>query len=461
VYLHGGRSYVVADLDPERRRVAARPARVDYYTVVLGDKETEILARIDARRVGPFPIGLGRLRVTVRVREYQKRRLFDGEPITTHPLDVPPRVFETIGVWIDLPAGLAAACTERRLHFMGGIHAAEHATIGLFPLLAIADREDLGGISYTGHPQTGGPAIFIYDGVPGGAGLAERAFADLERLVGDTSDLVERCPCEDGCPACIQSPRCGNGNRPLDKDAAILVLRLLCGKLALETLGVAPSDRPLDAPLPRYRAPVALDPASESPRRHGIRRAGNVGPDERPAADGRIVIVDVETQRGPDDVGGWGHTERMGLAVAVVYDASTGAFRSYREADAERLLLDLALADCVVGFNIDRFDLRVLAPYCRFDLSRIRTVDLLWEIHRRLGFRLSLRHLAEINLGESKSASGAESLVWWKDGQADRVEEYCRKDVDLTRRLWELGRRQGFLLYRDHAERTVRVPVEW
>jgi len=472
VYLHAGRSYVVEELDLERRRVVARLARVDYYTVVLGDKETEILERSDARRIGSFAVGLGRLRVTVRVREYQKRRLFDAEPITNHPLSVPPRVFETIGLWIDIPPELPAAFAERRLHFMGGIHATEHATIGLFPLLAIADRDDLGGISYTGHPQTSGPAIFIYDGVPGGAGLAEQAFAGLERLVGETADLVERCPCEDGCPGCIQSPKCGNGNRPLDKAAAILVLQLLTGRSTLDALGLAPIERPLDTPLPRYRAPSepAADPESPS-RRHGIARAGNLDPDEArrvrdlelrsAAAAGRTVILDLETQRGADEVGGWGHTERMGLAVAVVYDESSGAYRAYRETDVERLLLDLALADRVVGFNIDRFDLRVLAPYCTFDLSRIHTVDMLWEIHRRLGFRLSLGHLAEVNLGEPKSANGVQSLTWWKDGRSDLVEEYCRKDVDLTRRLWDLGRRQGFLLYRDHAARTVRVPVEW
>ncbi len=470
VYLHGGRSYVIEELDVERRQVVARRASVDYFTVVLGDKETEILERHDARRVGPFPVGLGRLRVTVRVREYQKRRLFDGEPITSHALDVPPRVFETIGLWIELPPDLPAAFTERRLHFMGGIHAAEHATIGLFPLLAIADRDDLGGISYTGHPQTGTPAIFVYDGVPGGAGLAEQAFAGLERLLGETADLVERCPCEDGCPGCIQSPKCGNGNRPLDKAAALVVLHLATGRSALDALGVGTFDRPLDAPIPRYRAPQPRPPrdgeSEAAPgrreRRHGVRRAGNLEPEEaRRTALGRTVILDLETQRGADEVGGWGQVERMGLAVAVVYDETGEHYRAYRESEVDRLLVDLALADRVVGFNIDRFDMRVLAPYCTFDLSRICTLDLLWEIHHRIGFRLSLDHLARMNLGESKSASGVESLAWWREGRTELVEEYCRKDVELTRRLWQLGRSQGFLLYRDHAERTVRVPVSW
>jgi DEAD/DEAH box helicase domain-containing protein len=121
----------------------------------------------------------------------------------------------------------------------------------------------------------------------------------------------------------------------------------------------------------------------------------------------------------------------------------------------------MVMADRVVGFNIDRFDLRVLSAYTEWDLGRIRTLDMLAEIHRRLGFRLSLAHLAEVNLGESKSGDGLQSLAWWKEGRIDLIEQYCKKDVDLTRRLYELGREQGYLLYRDQSDRIVRVPVDW
>ena len=151
----------------------------------------------------------------------------------------------------------------------------------------------------------------------------------------------------------------------------------------------------------------------------------------------------------------------MGLALAVVYDMERDSYRTYYETDAQRLLLDLVMADRVVGFNIDRFDLRVLSAYTDWDLARIRTLDLLSVIHAQLGFRLSLAHLSEVNLGESKAGDGLQSLAWWKEGRIDLIEQYCRKDVDLTRRLYELGRRQGYLLYRDHSQRVVRVPVAW
>ena len=345
VYLHGGQSFLISELDPEKRRVVAASARVDYYTVVQGDKETAILERTDHRRVASFPVGLGRLKVTVRIRGYQKKRLFDGETLSTHPLEIPPLSFETVGFWIELPPALPAAYTERGLHFMGGIHATEHATIGLFPLSAIADRGDIGGISYTGHPQLGCPAIFIYDGVPGGAGLADRGFADLESLLQRTRRLVDGCDCQDGCPACIHSPKCGNGNKPLDKTAASLTLALLTGKQSLKEFGV-------DVPEQREPLPIASlpndDPDPTDPRRHGIARAGNLEPEaalsayeralQQPlppappaeagrrvarASAGRMLIFDLETQRSAAEVGGWDRADRMGLALGVIYDGVT------------------------------------------------------------------------------------------------------------------------------------------
>ncbi len=471
IYLHGGRSWRIVRLDTDGRKVEAKAVRADYYTVVLGDKETRILERLESGALGASSIGYGRLEVTVRIREYQKKRLFGGEPISSHPLDVPPIVFETNGFWVEVPAGAEAEAARRGLHFMGGLHAVEHAAIGLFPLLAISDPGDVGGISYTGHPDVGGPAIFLYDGVPGGAGLAERVFREPERLFRRALEVVAGCPCEGGCPSCIQSPRCGNGNKPLDKEAASLVLRVLLGEETAIAEAVA-SGAPAAAAIPEARA-------SEKPRKHGIARRSDAGAGRSrpapsaevpsraspPAIEGgegeRLLVLDVETQRSAEEVGGWRNASRMRLALAVVYDVRRGEYRTYREADVDRLLLDLVMADCVVGFNIDRFDLLVLSGYTEWDLGRVRTLDLLSEIHRRLGFRISLGHLAEVNLGESKAGDGLQSLAWWKEGRVDLIERYCRKDVEVTWRLFGLGRERGYLLYRDREGREVRVPVRW
>lgn len=465
IYLHGGQSFLIRKLDSEALRVEAEPIAADYYTVVLGEKETEILERIDGRalsgRGASFPAGLGRLRVTVRIREYQKKRLFGGEPISTHPLETPPLVFETVGFWVEIPNALPESFAAEGLHFMGGIHAAEHASIALFPLLAIADRSDIGGISYVRHPQLDAPAIFVYDGVPGGAGLAAQGYRDLETLLGRTRELVGSCSCEEGCPACIQSPKCGNGNKPLDKAAALRVLDVLLG----------------DAPVPPGVEPRAAPPALAPPpsRKHGITRAGGLPPStpvpdpalvpEAPPGpartNGRVLVFDLETQRSAAEVGGWDRASEMRVALAVVWDARAQAYRTYYEADVDRLLLDLALADRVVGFNIERFDLAVLSGYTDRDLRAIRTLDLLEEIHRRLGFRVSLAHLAEANLGESKAGDGLQSLAWWKEGRIDLIEQYCRKDVEVTRRLWELGAERGYLVYRDKRGNAMRVQVAW
>lgn len=453
IYLHAGQSYLVRRLDTDSRKVEVEPARVDYYTVVLGEKQTEILERLEEAEPGPHRAGFGRLQVTVRIREYQKRRLFGGEPIAVHPLQVPPLVYETVGFWIALPADLPAGIAAEGLHFMGGIHAAEHAMIGLFPLLAISDPGDVGGISYPHHPQVGAPAIFLYDGVPGGAGLAEQGYRDLAALLRRTLEHVSACPCADGCPSCVQSPRCGNGNKPLDKKAACRVLESLVGEGTARAVVQAIETPPERATEPPQRR-----------RRHGITRAVASAASAAPAAprsEGRLLVLDLETQRGADEVGGWANVSRMGLALAVVYDFVREDFRTYREKDVERLLLDLALADRVVGFNIDGFDLKVLSGYTSHDLGRIRTLDLLSDIRARLGFPVSLAHLAEVNLGTPKSGSGLDSLRWWREGRVDLVEAYCRADVDLARRLFELGRRQGYVLYRNREGVPLRVPVSW
>jgi DEAD/DEAH box helicase domain-containing protein len=331
---------------------------------------------------------------------------------------------------------------------MGGIHAVEHALIGLFPLLAISDRGDVGGISHTGHPQLRGPGIFIYDGTPGGAGLAEQGYRDLESLLRKTLEHLIACSCEDGCPGCIHSPRCGNGNRPLDKAASILVLQGVLGMADLPKLEQVTEESLQHEP---------AEPEIAPRKRHGIIRA----PERARTGSGKVLVMDLETRRSAEEVGGWGNADRMGLAVAVVYDVGRQDYRTYFEEDVDRLLLDLLTADRVIGFNLDRFDLKVLSGYTDGDLGRIRTCDLLAHVHERLGFRLSLQHLSDVNLGESKSGNGLQSLQWWREGKVDLIESYCRKDVEMTCRLWEIGRSRGYLLYKDKRDRILRIPADW
>jgi DEAD/DEAH box helicase domain-containing protein len=468
VYLHHGQQYLVRDLAIEARRVSVVPSDVDYYTEVRGEKETEILEVLQEKRESGIDARLGRIKVTEELTGYEKRRLFGRDRLGMFDLDLPPLTFETVGLWITIPDAVRDRVVAKEGHFMGGIHALEHSMISLFPLLAICDRGDIGGISYPQHPQIGRSAIFIYDGYPGGVGLAAKGFEGIEDLLRRTATLLAGCPCEAGCPSCIQSPKCGNGNNPLDKRAAIDIARLL-----LE--GRASRDETISGP-PALRvvAPaVAATREETSARRPPISLMGR-GSENEPvptpvrrgaggSAPGRelTLFLDVETQKSAEEVGGWQNIPDMKLALAVTYNAVTSQFKTYAEKDEDRLLLDLVMADRVIGYNIDRFDLGVLKAYTQWDLSRIHTFDLLADIYRKLGFRLKLGDLAEATLGIGKSADGLQSLKWWKEGRVDLIEQYCRRDVEVTRDVFLFGTRNGYVLYRDRDGKQLRLPVDW
>jgi DEAD/DEAH box helicase domain-containing protein len=161
------------------------------------------------------------------VLAYQRKRSSTNATIEVVPLELPPRTLPTRACWYTVPMlDLVAAGVEPH-QVLGAVHAAEHALIGLLPLFTICDRWDVGGVSMAEHPATGEPTIFVYDGYPGGAGIAELAFAALDRHITAAAELVAQCPCDDGCPSCVQSPKCGNWNEYLDKDAARRLLEAL------------------------------------------------------------------------------------------------------------------------------------------------------------------------------------------------------------------------------------------
>jgi DEAD/DEAH box helicase domain-containing protein len=151
----------------------------------------------------------------------------------------------------------------------------------------------------------------------------------------------------------------------------------------------------------------------------------------------------------------------MRVAVAVLYDTATGRFESFDEGRVHELLERLAAADLVVGFNVLRFDYAVLRGYTDDDPARLPTFDLLADVHRRIGFRLPMGHLAEETLGIPKSADGLPSLAWWKEGKVERVADYCRRDVEILRGLFEHGETHGFLRFRTRDGERVRLPARW
>lgn len=440
VYLHKAQTWGVERLDLLRRNVWVTPIEPNYFTRIQTDKETEILEVLDSRRLGQFKAYTGRLKVTEHILSYEKRRLPGQELMGQVPLDLPPQVFETVGMWLEIPDAVKAAVYQGGGHFMGGIHALEHALISMFPLFALADRYDIGGIAHPTHPQVGRAAVFIYDGYPGGVGLAARAYEILEDLLKRTQELIAACPCEDGCPSCIHSPKCGSGNKPLDKEAALKIAELLLGVEDLPALSYAVSESE-PAPLP------ASEPVTGPVPWLQARKLG---------------FLDLETCCSAADVGGWGQCHRMGVSLAVLQETCPERITVYREADLERLGQRLQELELVVGFNLKRFDYPVLQPYIsKVRLADLPTLDILEEVHTILGHRLSLNHLAEKTLGERKTGDGLLALELYGAGKWEELESYCRQDVLLTHRLFTFGAHQGYLIYQHRQGASVRVPVDW
>jgi DEAD/DEAH box helicase domain-containing protein len=438
IYLHRARQYQVDHLIIEKSDIVVRRSELKYFTRARSEKETEILEIHRSRPKGQFLVREGDLKVTEVVTGYEKRALPGQELMGVFPLDLPPLTFETVGFWIEIEPALMGFLEKKGLHFMGGIHAIEHATIGIFPLFALCDRNDLGGICYPHHPQVGKSAIFVYDAYPGGVGLAARGFEIVLELLQKTLDLLKDCECENGCPSCIHSPKCGSGNKPLDKEAAILILEVLLGHIPLNRISREGEESPLP-PIP------------------GHSEEGLEGKKEP-----RLLYLDIETQKLAGDVGGWQNAHLMRVSVAVVFDSMENRFYSFEEDNLDALFDLLDKADLIIGFNVKGFDYRVLGAYTQRNLGTLPTFDILGDIYQRLGFRLGLDHLARETLGSEKMANGLQAVEWFSQGKMEELTEYCSKDVSITRDLFQFGLRNGHLIYREKRTNSrVRLLVDW
>ena len=440
IYLHLGKTYLVQELDVNTKSVQLRPVKVPYFTRVRTEKSTEILQVVQSVSLGRAQLFQGKLRVTEKIVGYEKRLTYGQRFLGVVPLELPPLVFETEGIWLAIPRDIQEKVEKKFLHFMGGIHALEHVLIGIMPLLVLTDRNDLGGISIPMHAQVKGPAVFVYDGVPGGLGLTAQAFVRARELLGRAKEVIESCDCENGCPGCVHSPKCGSGNRPLDKEAASLILDMILGQSQKEE-----------------KIGAAEIFVGEEKQTQIINSAPLIRANEKQ----RFAVLDIETRRSAQEVGGWGNAHKMGISCVVVYDGQKDRFLTFRQEEVRDLVHYLTTVDLVVGFNILKFDYRVLSGYCDFDLHSLPTLDILEKVHTRLGYRLSLDHLAKYTLGVSKTANGLLAIKWWKQGNLDKIIDYCRQDVAITRDLYVFGRKNGYLLFRNKAKKIVRVVVDW
>ena len=224
VYLHMGDSYRVLGLDLATRAALVEPFTGDYYTQAKKETTTAIEEQELASQQLGMDVFFGRVSVTEQVVAYQKKSIRDGATLDLVALELPPTTFETEAIWY-VPDEAQLEGLELLPKLLGSLHAAEHAMIAILPLWAMCDRWDIGGLSTNLHFQTGRPTVFVYDGHAGGVGIARRGYDELAGWVGDTERLLAGCPCADGCPSCVQSPKCGNLNEFLDKDGALTLLR--------------------------------------------------------------------------------------------------------------------------------------------------------------------------------------------------------------------------------------------
>jgi DEAD/DEAH box helicase domain-containing protein len=230
VYLHRGDSFVVDELDLDTGLALVHPEEPQWHTSARSTTDIRVVSVVHQWRSDEVSIALGEVEVTSQVVGYL-RRLPSGEVLDTVPLDLPAATLRTRAVWYTVSERLLEKAGLPVAAWPGALHAAEHAAIGLLPLVATCDRWDIGGVSTVLHPDTGEPTVFVHDGHPGGAGFADRGHAALTPWLTATRDAIAACECPTGCPSCVQSPKCGNGNEPLDKAGAIAVLAAVLAAL--------------------------------------------------------------------------------------------------------------------------------------------------------------------------------------------------------------------------------------
>jgi DEAD/DEAH box helicase domain-containing protein len=226
IMLHQGETYLVREMDLESHTIRAVMTDVDYYTQPLKDVTLDVISTLEKREIGRVTCAFGEVEVTEQFSGYKIKR---GDTIVgIEPLSLPPLTFRTKAFWFVLPDSCEEPVFRAGGDFAGGLHGAEHAIIALMPLFVLCDRWDIGGLSSPAYGKNSEPTVFVYDACEGGIGLAEKAFCCLEEIFARSFELVRDCPCDKGCPSCIHSPKCGNDNQPLDKEATARILEELC-----------------------------------------------------------------------------------------------------------------------------------------------------------------------------------------------------------------------------------------
>ncbi|AEI14803.1 Protein of unknown function DUF1998 [Flexistipes sinusarabici DSM 4947] len=436
VYLHRGDYFIVKRVDHNKKEIYLDPFRGNYYTMPKINKETMILSKEMDSDDKNIHAGFCNLQVSEQLTGYDKISGKTGEKLQTIDLEKEPVQFETKGFYLIVTEKAREKVEENNFNFMGSIHALEHSLIAMAPSFVLCDRSDIAGISYPLHPQLESSAVFIYDSYAGGAGICSRVFEIIRPLLERTLKMIKSCDCEEGCPSCIYSPKCGSGNYPLDKKGAEFLIEHLLQENSLNS----------------RKGKIREIPAN-------AKRISE--------KDDDVFVFDVETKYSADEVGGWKNADKMGISALVAYSMVHEKYYIYEENDIGDFIKKLAAAKAVIGFNIINFDFKVISGYAKDtpeDFNRIlKTVikiDLLQDIRNITGRRFSLDNLAQATINAQKSADGLQALKWYKEGQIKKIIDYCKIDVDVTRDLFLYGINHN-KIYAAVNELIVQIPVNW
>ncbi len=451
IYLHRGDAWEVTEFNEITKEIIVKPAYAHLYTKALTRKNTTIIAEYNSFRAGRFTVSFGEIEVEEEVVAYEVRNSKTGQLLGIRECKMPKVVFNSHSIWFKWDDKITTILS-RNFDYAGSIHAFEHVAIALIPSVALCDRNDLGGISFPYHEQIGSGVVFIYESYRGGMGVVESAFGNINLLLRRIVNTLENCSCDDGCPACIHSPKCGNGNRPLDKKGSLFLAKIILEELSSpDTLFRASKEQNNDSYC------TCKDKANSNSHLVWIKKYSSDIPKYG------VIVFDIETLRSAAEVGGWNNVKDMGVALSVVYHLESKQFATFKRDETSKLLELLLSADTVIGFNVKKFDYKVLEGELGISLSSrltSKTIDIFEKVHTSIGKKVSLANLARNTLGKGKIANGMQSLVWVKKNRLDLVEEYCKVDVEITKELYIFGKKFKYLLC-NFNKKLIKVEVDW
>jgi DEAD/DEAH box helicase domain-containing protein len=430
VYRHGGQTFHVERRLPERRRILVRPIEAPYLTrgmvhTSITEQQIEAAVAKDS-----FRIANGMLTYTETLHAYERLDGHTGVRLSIHALSEQRRTIHTQGVWIDMPAVTA----DHNLADTA-LHTLVHAVLSSLPLF-LADTAMCirGDVQQAQNGGTGLQAVFV-DAHAGGNGASAFVYRTHEHILRASLQILLNCNCLYGCSRCVAlHPDCDAclHNGALDRQAGVALLQQMLQEMVpvLEHVRL-PGMPPVEHPIPQDR----LAP--------------------------RHIYLRLTTQHSAEDVGGWQHKHLLGLGVAVTYDTRDRQYRVYTAETAADLLSSLSTADLVIGFSLRDFDYQVLQPYTTTPLTTLPSLALLDEVQHQLGFRLSLNHLTRETLGVERPDDSLRTLDWFRQGDRNRIAEYCRHDLKLLRALVHHGATTGSIFYRDLSGERHAMPVQW